>query len=356
MKQKYRLYRRKASGRYYAQVNATGQQESLGTSDRTEALRLICAKNEAEFQPAFNAHLARTYLSAGDPEIAKRDWQWVMDLLVRSKVGLAQKTQERYASSISEKALDPIRKLSLIETRPEHFLEVMLNGTVSTNVFLRRLQSYAVGMKWLPWPVLTSRQWPRARFKDRRAITWDEHQVLLSREKNMERRTFLELLWHVGAAPVDLVSLTGENVDWSKRVISYYRAKTRKPAVLRFGEEIAAILRRLPASGPLFPNWSKLTSAQRADRFHTRCVAAGISGVCMYSYRYAWAERAAEAGYPERFAQASLGHTSVAIHRSYAKKAKVEMPPLEEYERQQAKVVLLPKALESNPVSSAAAQ
>jgi hypothetical protein len=68
MKQKFRLYRRKASGRYYAQDNATGQQESLGTSHRTEALRLICAKNEAEFQPAFNAHLARTYLSAGDPE------------------------------------------------------------------------------------------------------------------------------------------------------------------------------------------------------------------------------------------------------------------------------------------------
>ena len=53
----------------------------------------------------------------------------------------------------------------------------------------------------------------------------------------------------------------------------------------------------------------------------------------MYSYRYAWAERAAESGYPQRFAQAAMGHTSVAIHRSYAKRAKVEMPPLEEFEK-----------------------
>ena len=64
---------------------------------------------------------------------------------------------------MSEKALDPIRKLPLIETRPEHFLSVIRDGTVSTNIFLRRLHSFAVGMKWLPWPVLTARQWPRVR-------------------------------------------------------------------------------------------------------------------------------------------------------------------------------------------------
>lgn len=70
----------------------------------------------------------------------------------------------------------------------------------------------------------------------------------------------------------------------------------------------------------------------------------------MYSYRYAWAERAAEAGYPERFAQASLGHTSVAIHRSYAKKAKVEMPPLEEFERAHAKVIPMPTVTDAAPL------
>jgi hypothetical protein len=48
MTQKFRLY--------YAEDNTTGKQESLGTSDKAEALRLLLAKNEGDVQPAFNAH------------------------------------------------------------------------------------------------------------------------------------------------------------------------------------------------------------------------------------------------------------------------------------------------------------
>src|SRR2546422_6701947 len=49
-----------------------------------------------------------------------------------------------------------------------------------------------------------------------------------------------------------------------------------------------------------------------------------------HSYRYAWAERAKVAGYPERFAQEALGHKSKAVHRAYARKAQVTVPALEE--------------------------
>jgi hypothetical protein len=64
----------------------------------------------------------------------------------------------------------------------------------------------------------------------------------------------------------------------------------------------------------------------------------------LHSYRYAWAERAKTCGYPERFAQEALGHNSKAVHRAYAKKAKVKLPSLEEYEKLHAggKVIPLP--------------
>ena len=146
MKQKFILYRRGVSGRYYAQDNITGQQQSLDTTDRIEELHLLCAKNEADSQPAFNGHLARTYLPAGDPEVATRNWQWVMDVLVKSKRAWPQSTQDRYSSSVSEKALDLLWQIPLIETRAEHFLTVIHEGTVSTNIFLKRLHSFAVGM------------------------------------------------------------------------------------------------------------------------------------------------------------------------------------------------------------------
>jgi len=118
------------------------------------------------------------------------------------------------------------------------------------------------------------------------------------------------------------VSLTAENIDWSTKTITYFRRKTGKPCVLRLGAEVAAILQRLPTSGPLFPKYSTLCSADRATRFterveklgiRKRSEEAGIPSISLHSYRYAWAERARAAGYPERFAQEALGHASAAI-------------------------------------------
>lgn len=73
----------------------------------------------------------------------------------------------------------------------------------------------------------------------------------------------------------------------------------------------------------MFPHFGKQESAARATRFAERCQKLGIVGVSRHSYRYAWAERARASGYPERFAQEALGHTSAAVHRAYAKGARM---------------------------------
>ena len=104
---------------------------------------------------------------------------------------------------------------------------------------------------------------------------------------------------------------------------------------MRVGDELGALLARLPQEGPLFPKISRSSSSARAAEFRRRCRLLGISGVSLHSYRYAWAERAMASGYPERFAQAALGHSSKAVHRAYAKGAQVQLPALEDYERLQ---------------------
>jgi integrase len=104
-------------------------------------------------------------------------------------------------------------------------------------------------------------------------------------------------------------------------------------AVQRIGPAAEAVLRERPTFGPLFPHFGKQESAARATRFADRCKKLGIVGVSLHSYRYAWAERARAAGYPERYAQEALGHTSAAVHRAYAKGARVNLPSLEDYEQ-----------------------
>ncbi|MGA2788852.1 MAG: tyrosine-type recombinase/integrase [Verrucomicrobiota bacterium] len=145
------------------------------------------------------------------------------------------------------------------------------------------------------------------KFKEKRSITWKEHQAIVARELNPERKTFFQLAWHLGASQSDIAFLEAENVDWETNVISFSRKKTRSIAIMRFDKEVAEILRDLPGTGPLFPYMRRSRASDRATEFKQRCAGLGIKGVTLHSYRYAWAGRAKTAGYPERFAQEVLG-------------------------------------------------
>ncbi len=330
MKNRYRVFRR-GWGTFYCEDLVTKKQTTLKTRDKDEAYRLVAAQNENEDAPAFSLHLARVYWKAGDPVAAQRTWQHVMDEIPKLKTG---ETHHRWLTAIKDKAFASLRNLVVLETQAEHFLKVLENGSISTNIYLRRIHNFALDMNWVPWPVLPKKRWPAIKFKDKRGITLAEHLAIVSRELNPERKAFYQLAWHLGAAQSDIAFLEAENIDWEHSVISFARKKTGSIALMRFDEEMAELLRSLPDSGPLFPYLRTVRAGDRATEFHQRCVGLKIKGVTLHSYRYAWAERAKTAGYPERFAQEALGHNSKAVHRAYARKAKVELPSLGEYERQ----------------------
>ena len=331
MKPRFRLFRRGKI--FYAQDSETGAQKSLRTRDKHEANTLLNALNEAHRQPALNLQIARTYLQAADPESSKRDWQTVMNELAKTRSG---STRTRYEGAAKDAAFDSLRNVRLLETNAQHFLTVLEEGTVSTNVYLRRYHNFALGMNWLPWPILPLKRWPQVSYKDKRAITWEEHQRIVQREPNPITKDFYELCWHIGGSQSDVANLLAEDIDWEKRALLYRRQKTGAVVQIQFGEHVAEIFRRLPQTGLLFPRLSKMHSRHRAKEFNRRCKGLGISGVTLHSYRYAWAERAKQAGYPERFAQLALGHTSKAVHNAYAKKAQVRLPSLEDYEAEAA--------------------
>lgn len=185
--------------------------------------------------------------------------------------------------------------------------------------------NFCLSMNWLPWPIVPKRLWPEVRFQPRRAITFDEHQLIIEREKNPERRNFYELCRHLGGSQSDIANLAAEDIDWPNQTIAYARQKTGSLAMIRFGPDIEAVLRRLPIASALFPYLRSVRSGDRATEFRQRCNRPGIKCVSLHSYRYAWAERAKTCGYPERFAQEALGHNSKAVHRAYARKAKVRL-------------------------------
>lgn len=339
MKKLYRMFRR--GSRYYVEHVETRRQTSLGTSNETEAIRLFAAKNEAVQAPRLNLALARTYLSAHDERMIERIWADVMnEIVARTKA----KSRARYERAMRDAAFDLIRSRKLIETTAEDFLTVLRMGKKSTNHFLRRLHNLALGLGWLPATVLAPKLWPVVKPAVRRGITRAEHELIINSEKNEERRLYYELLWETGGSQTDIVNLRAENIVWEQRILCYSRCKLKAsapPAQLAIGPRLVELLHKLPASGPLFPKWSKVPETARASEFARRCKVAKVYGVSLHSYRYAWAERAQAAGYPERFAQTALGHSSRAVHRFYAKQARVICPSLEDFENRPANILPL---------------
>ena len=340
MKDRFRLFRR-GWGTYYVEDTDTGKQQTLQTTDKREAQRMIHARNEALHTPHVNLMIAKAYLAASDPALTSRTWQDVLNAIINTKTG---DTRYRWETAAKDHAFDPLRTLPLVKTQAEDIFKAISAGTVSTNVYLRRLHNFSLDMGWLLGPVVVRRHWPKIKFREKRAITLEEHLRITEREGNPERRAFYELCWHLGGAQTDIASLHADDIDWATKSIAYERRKLKgrglRPSVIQFGPAVEKILVSLPAKGPLFPYLIMVRSADRATEFGQRCRGLGIVGVTLHSYRYAWAERAGRCGFPERFAMQSLGHNSKAVHHGYARKALVVIPSLQQYEEAFATRVL----------------
>lgn len=356
MQNRYRLYRRsnRSKGTYYAQDCTTGARESLGTKKKSEAEKLLQAKNESNAQPVFSRELAKVYMHAQDPHFGERTWGDVARLIDSAYEG---STKERFQKFLRSKPVKGLLNLKLVETNSSDFLEVFAhpNAGVSANVQLRILHNRALDLEWILRPVLSKRAWPKIKYGHRQGITREQHEAVLKVTPNEEYRLYFELLWLTGGSQTDIASLTNQDIDWVTRRLYYERQKLKSKgqgnACLVIGTAMEALLKQLPSKGALFPHLGKLKESKRSNYFWTKRVKAGLpDGIVLHSYRYGWAERAQKAGMPEREAMAHLGHGSKAVHRAYAKAADRVTMPLEWYEEQSSKKLInLQEVLATRP-------
>lgn len=303
MKNKFWLCKR--GNVFYSFDSETGIRKSLGTNDRNQAKRLIAAKDDAIRQPAINLAIAKAYLVGVDPKLVERTWQTVIDEY--SSKGSAS-SRSRVKRAFKNAAFDLIRHKRVVETVGDDFRAVLRASGAYSQHMLRRLQNLALDLGWLLVPVIPAKLWPEPKSKPRRAITFEEHQRIVQRENQEERKNYYQLLWEIGSAQTDAANLCASNLDWDRRELSFRRQKTGEFCILQIGPRLEALLKRLPAAGPLFPGQIKLEAKDRSAEFRRRCRTLKIEGISLHSYRYAWAERAKCLGMPERFAQTALGH------------------------------------------------
>jgi hypothetical protein len=150
-------------------IIATRSKKVCAHATRTRPNEFCRRATKACHNPAINLQIARSYLMVSDPLVAKRTWGDVIKAVISTKQGA---TRQRWERAAKDKALQAVLALRIIETQAEQFLDALSRGTVSTNVFLRKLHNFALGMNWLPAPIIPTRQWPAIRYQEKRGIRW----------------------------------------------------------------------------------------------------------------------------------------------------------------------------------------
>jgi len=347
MRNRYRVHLR-GNDVCYAYDTTTRRHKSLKTKNRDIAERLVAAMNQANDVPLLNRAMARIYAAGASPELMTRTWSEVMEAYAMKCV---PSTRTRVDRAFRSEPFKVLRKMKVNETDAAAFFSVLNHQKAgnAANHFLRRLQNFAWGMRWLFEPVIPGPEWPKVKKKTTHAISAAEHAKIITSEQNLEHRLYYEMLWETGGSQSDIANLTWDRIDKETNTIVFYRDKMNEReedgeimglSVLAIGPRIQAILDQCPSSGSLFPTFREWTSGHRTTEFARRCGIAGVKDRQLKGYRYAWAERARASGMPEREAMNHLGHKSRAIHRAYAANARSVTLPLEHYEQLKAEKIL----------------
>ena len=333
MKTKYTLFRR--GGIYYSQDSATGQQKSLRTRDEAEALKLINARNEAHRQPVLNLHLARAYLTRQRPRLCGTH-------LADRHGAVAEPRQGEQPRALRQR-VQVARPLTDCGTRnlwkppPMISLPCSKKAKCAINCFLKRLHNFALSLGWIAIPIVAPVSLAQIRTqRPARHHAGRTPKHFGQGEKQPNGNCIWNCFGKRAQRRATPPNFNAEDIDWQTRTISYFRKKTGSLAQFTISTALEKVLHQLPTTGALFPKLSHLYGQRPRQPVSPPLPRAGVSGVTLHCYRYAWAERAKMVGMPERFAQAALGHNSKAIHRAYAKKAVIIAPSLEDYERKAA--------------------
>ena len=187
-------------------------------------------------------------------------------------------TLHRWKTAIKDPAFNLIRPKVVVTTLPDDFLAVLRAGTVSTNVYLRRLQNHCLDLGWLPVHILPKKKFPKIEHKVKRAITWDEHCRIIAREGNPERRDFYELCWYFGGSQSDVAGLHAEDLDYERRCFAYDRPKTGNMGAMRIGGKAWEVHPAPPALGPAVSLPCQRAGSRPGDRVQTAVRGLGHQG------------------------------------------------------------------------------
>ncbi|HSI86565.1 MAG: hypothetical protein ACAI35_13970 [Candidatus Methylacidiphilales bacterium] len=171
-----------------------------------------------------------------------------------------ESTKDRKERAFRSKPFAILRKTKVVDTEADHLFAVLdhKKGRDSTHHYLKRLHNFALHLGWLLSSVMAEAAWPSIRRQSFVALTAAEHQRIVDRELNEERRQFYEMLWHTSGAHSDIANLTSDD-------------ENAELTCLCIGPQLRELLSRLPTEGPFLTKTSIEKPKHRSSEFSRRC-------------------------------------------------------------------------------------
>jgi excisionase family DNA binding protein len=219
--------------------------------------------------------------------------------------------------------LEEITPLMVEKYRAQRLKEGVTRSTVNRETtILKKMFNLAIDWNLAAQnPVLKVKLFSEKDTQKERILTCEEEVALLA-ESPAFLRPILEVALNTGMRRGEILNLTWEQVDLSKKLIVVRQTKSGKDRAIPINDSLYGILRALKALDGrqelVFPNpmtGKPYTEVKKS--FKLACKRAGIAGLRFHDLRHTFASRLIEAGADIVTVRDLLGHFSVKMTQRY---------------------------------------
>ncbi len=159
----------------------------------------------------------------------------------------------------------------------------------------------------------------------RRELVIDEQQfeLILSKTDDQQFKDYLNFIWETGCRPQEAAKIAARHLDGDRLVLAPSESKGKKVSrVIYLNAKALEIVNRLmkkSPEGPIFLNTQGRPWNKNSVRCRFRNMHVGIEGLCAYTFRHTWCNRALAAGVDSLTVGLLMGHADLAmVARHYA--------------------------------------
>lgn len=184
---------------------------------------------------------------------------------------------------------------------------------------LKKMLSFAVGEKWIPYNPLVGYKLEKEKLKKYRVISAEEFRKVFESASGFLKPVLITA-YNTGMRSSEIRNLKWEDINLSAGLASVTESKNNEPRQIPLNDELAEVLRELRRNSPgvyVFSHTGgRVTSFKTA--FNAAVRRAGVTRFTFHDLRHTYASNLVMAGVDITTVQELLGHKNISMTKRYS--------------------------------------